>query len=141
METICKKLSSGEIHKADGWLLGDSGYPLSPNLLTPLLSPVTPSQKIYNRAFLKTRNTIECTFDIWKSRWRSMDKSGGSLCYSPEMVCKIIVSTIVLHNFCIAHGLSTEIDIVEDDFLPEVIEEHSYNGNFLTEKIIADYFS
>ena len=48
---------------------------------------------------------------------------------------------MVLHNFFIHHGLWTEIDIVEDDFLPEVIEEHSYNGNFLTEKIIADYFS
>ena len=41
---------------------------------------------------------------------------------------------MILHNFCIDHGLSTEIDIVEDDFLPEVIEEHSYNGNFLREK-------
>ena len=76
--------SSGEIQKADGWLLGDSGYPLSTNLITPILSPVTPSEKRYNRAFLKTRKTIECTFGIWK-----VDDKRGSLCYSPKWSAKL----------------------------------------------------
>ena len=42
----------------------------------------TVGDRRYNRAFLKTRKTIECTFGIWKGRWRSMDITGGSLCYN-----------------------------------------------------------
>ncbi|KAI6658940.1 Nuclease HARBI1 [Oopsacas minuta] len=88
------KITSKEIPILDGWFLGDSDYPLRPNLMTPLLSPVTPRERRYNRAFLKTRKTIECTFGIWKSRWRSMDKTGGSLCYSPEG----LQTNLILHG-------------------------------------------
>ena len=94
-----------EIPIVNGWFLGDSGYPLAPNLLTPIHSPVTPGQRRYNQAFLNTRKNIECAFGIWKSRWRSMDKTGGTLCYSPERVCRLAVATMVLHNICIDHGL------------------------------------
>ena len=68
---INQMIANKEITIIDGWFLGDSGYPLSPNLMTPLSSPVTPHERRYNRAFVKTRKTIECTFGIWKSRWRS----------------------------------------------------------------------
>jgi hypothetical protein len=34
----------------------------------------------------KTRSIVERSIGIWKSRFRSMDKSGGLLCYSPEKV-------------------------------------------------------
>ena len=78
---INQKVSFGEIPTIKGWFLGDSGYSLKPNLLTPILSPTTPSEIRYNRSFVK-RKTIECAFDLWKTRWRSMDKSGGTLCHS-----------------------------------------------------------
>ena len=61
-------INSGEIATINGWFLGDSGYPLRQNLMTPILSPTTVGDRRYNRAFLKTRKTIECTFGIWKSR-------------------------------------------------------------------------
>ena len=51
-------------------------HPLGPNLLTPILSPTTPEQRRYNRAFLYTRKNIECAFGRWKNIWRSMDKTG-----------------------------------------------------------------
>ena len=76
---INQKITSGEIGTVHGWFLGDSAYGLRPNLMTPISSPATPGQRRYNRAFLKVRQTIECTFGIWKSRWRSMDKTGGTL--------------------------------------------------------------
>ena len=120
--------------------MGDSGYPLNSNLMTPILSPVTSSERRYNRAFLKTRKTIECTFDIWKSRWRSMDKTGGSLRYSPEVACKLIISTMVLHNFCIDHG-PTEINTLEIDFPIDLNDDHSENANLLRQQIVVNYFS
>ena len=67
MSGIIQRISSGDIPIVNGWFLGDSGYPLRPNLPTPILSPGTPSERRYNRAFLKTRKTIECAFGLWKS--------------------------------------------------------------------------
>ena len=77
-----EKISDGTIPIVQGWLLGDSGYGLGTNLMTPIPSPTTPGQRRYNRAFVKVRKTIECSFGIWKKRWLSMDKTVGSLSYS-----------------------------------------------------------
>ena len=82
MSGVNQRISSGDIPIVNGWFLGDSGYPLRPNLLTPILSPETPKERRYNRAFLKTRTTrktIECAFSLLESRWRSLNKTGGSL--------------------------------------------------------------
>ena len=38
-------IANGEIRIVNGLLLGDSGYPLRPNLLTPILSPETSGQR------------------------------------------------------------------------------------------------
>ena len=103
--------------------------------MTPITSPGTPGQRRYNRAFLKVRQTIECTFGIWKSRWRSMDKTGGTLCCSPEKCCKIIIATMVLHNMCIDHGLLTELETSMDEPTPEIdyMQEPSENGILIRE--------
>ena len=61
---INRKISLGEIPTIKGWFLGDSGYPLRPNLLTPILSPGTPGEGRYSRSFLKTRKKIECAFGV-----------------------------------------------------------------------------
>ena len=123
-------------------VLDDSGYPLNSNLMTLTLAPVTSSERRYNRSFLKTRKTIECAFAIWKNQWRCMDKTGGSLCYSPEVICKIIVSTMVLHNFCIDHRLHTDIDISESEFPTDLDDgQQSENANFLRRQIVANYLS
>ena len=86
---------------SDGWLLGDSAYPLRPWLLTPVLNPDTPSEARYNDSHIRTRNTIERAFGVLKSRFRCIDSSGGTLLYTPKKACKIAVATAVLHNMCI----------------------------------------
>jgi hypothetical protein len=50
----------------NGFLLGDSGYPCKPFLLTPLLHPANASREAYNRAHVLTRNTIERFFGVLK---------------------------------------------------------------------------
>ena len=142
MSGINQKISCGDIPIVNGWFLGDSGYPLRPNLFTPILSPETPSQRRYNRAFLRTRKTIECAFGLWKSRWRSMDKTGGSLCYSPGRVCRLVVATMVLNNICIQHGLQWEIESpvgVEEGEVPLPLDPTS--GHSVRQLVVYNYFT
>ena len=86
---VKEKLSNGTIPTVHGWLLGDSAYGLITNLMTPIPSPTTPGQRRYNRAFVKVRK-IECYFVIWKSRWRSMDKTGVSFLTVRKSVVKLL---------------------------------------------------
>lgn len=41
------------------YLLGDSGYEVTPYLMTPLLNPSTPAQHLYNESHIRTRNVVE----------------------------------------------------------------------------------
>jgi hypothetical protein len=51
----------------EGWLLGDSGYPLRLWLLTPVINPTTRPEERYNTAQIKTRNIVERSFGVLKS--------------------------------------------------------------------------
>jgi len=51
---------------------GDSGYTLKPYLMTPLLNPRTAEENRYNEAHIRTRNTVERTFGVWKSRFPAL---------------------------------------------------------------------
>lgn len=79
----------------DGILLGDSGYPLKPWLLTPFLNAGNRSEQRYNNAHCKTRNTVERTFGVMKRRFHCLH---GELRMSPARVCKIICTCVALHN-------------------------------------------
>jgi len=75
-----------------------------------MTTPTTRAELAYNAAHMKTRNIIERCFGVLKSRFRCLDKSGGTLLYSAEKTCKIVVAAAVLHNFCITNNISTTID-------------------------------
>jgi len=58
-------------------------------------------------------------------------RTGGVSCYDEFKVCKLIVASIVLHNFCI----QKEIPLLEADdefrnliLIPEYAAEHNYNN-------------
>ncbi|KAJ8912371.1 hypothetical protein NQ315_014738 [Exocentrus adspersus] len=73
----------------------DSGYALKSYLLTPLLNPVSPEEIRYNEAHIRTRNSVERTFGVWKRRFPVL--AYGLRC-KLENALTTIVATAVLHN-------------------------------------------
>ena len=128
----------------EGWLLGDSLYPLKPYLLTPLQNPVSPQERAYNRAHKKTRCLIERTFRIWKMRFLYLHKYGGCLMFSPERCVKVIITTCILHNICIKRRLAlvqerVEVDDPEDE--NEIVENQGDDdGRATRNALIANVF-
>ena len=80
--------------------------------MTPYQNPETPGEQRYNDAHTRTREVVERTFGLLKSRFRCLDTSRGALLYSPNFVCQIIGACCMLHNFAVRKGL--EIDLRED---------------------------
>lgn len=56
----------------DGLLLGDSGYSLSPYLLTWLHEPRSGSESLYNESHIRSRNCVERMFGVWKRRFPAL---------------------------------------------------------------------
>ena len=79
--------------------------------MTPLSNATTPSEQAYNTAHTKTRAVIERCFGLLKSRFRCLDRSGGTLLYTPEKTCQLITAAAVLHNFCISRHLPAPVDV------------------------------
>ncbi|KAK0136891.1 putative nuclease HARBI1 [Merluccius polli] len=73
----------------DGILLGDSGYPLLPWLMTPFATVTNDSQQRYNSVHATTRGTIERLNGVIKRRFA---------CLNYLCACHIICACIVLHN-------------------------------------------
>ncbi|KAJ8015615.1 hypothetical protein DPEC_G00027950 [Dallia pectoralis] len=97
------RLQAGRVR--DGWLLGDSGYPLKTWLLTPINNPQTDRARRYNDAHSRTRSVVERAIGQLKSRWRCLDRTGGMLLYRPDKVCRIILACGMLHNVAHRHGI------------------------------------
>ena len=79
----------------DALLLGDNGYPLKPYLLTPVLNPQNAAEQRYNEAHIRTRNTVERLFGVWKRRFPIL---ALGIRFSVERTMSTIVAAAVLHN-------------------------------------------
>ena len=104
----------------NGWLLGDRSYGIQPYLMTPFRPDdvSTAGQAKYQKAHTKTRNTIERALGLWKTRFRCLDVSGGSLQFKPSNCCTIITATAVLHNMCIVDNTALPLNA---DYPPQSI--------------------
>lgn len=80
------------------YLLGDSGYACKPYLLTPLLEVNNNAEERYNNAHIRTRNSVERLFGVWKRRFPCLSLGMN---VDPVKACNTIIATAVLHNMCI----------------------------------------
>ncbi|XP_026736450.1 putative nuclease HARBI1 [Trichoplusia ni] len=76
-------------------LLGDSGYAQTTFMMTPFATVSSANQSLYNESQIRTRNTIERTFGIWKRRFPIMSRG---IQVHLSRIPGIIIATCVLHN-------------------------------------------
>ncbi|RVE47019.1 hypothetical protein evm_008301 [Chilo suppressalis] len=129
-----------EENEFKGKLIGDSGYPCTPYLFTPVLRPRTESEQNYNNRHIRTRNVIERCFGVLKQRFRILlEVMRGSY----TTIKTTIVACAVLHNLAIEFKDSIDYDLTcrdaDDD--TENVEQSSNNAIHITRNLfIENYF-
>ncbi|XP_011149430.1 putative nuclease HARBI1 [Harpegnathos saltator] len=84
--------------RLNGKLVGDSGYPALPFLLTPIENPQTDEEIMYNIIHGRTRQIVERTYSVWKRRFPCLSRGLGT-----KLLCSttIVVACAVLHNLAL----------------------------------------
>lgn len=116
---IRRKFSTNEVTNCH--LLGDSGYKLEKYLLTPFLNPTNVHERNYNKCQIKTRNTVERQYGVWKRRFPCL-KFG--LRTKLQTSLTVIVATAVLHNIAI---LTRDEEPPEDVLLTDYFSRRRLN--------------
>lgn len=128
-------------HYGDYYLLGDSGYPAERYLLTPLRNPSTPGEILYNKCHIKTRNTVERSYGVWKRRFPCI---GTKLRLNQNRIEAIVLATAVLHNICRQRNYP-EPDLyepiqIENDASHVPNSLNNSNGQSTISNLIHNYF-
>lgn len=121
-----------------GVLLGDSGYPCLPFLMTPYSDPQTRKARSFNRSLKSTRSAIERTFGILKRRFHILH---GEIRMAPDRACTIIAACFVLHNIAIDYNEPEDDDVDEDPGLNVGNNyQGAHRGNAVRNHITNTYF-
>ncbi|XP_063893081.1 putative nuclease HARBI1 [Helicoverpa armigera] len=120
------------------WLLGDSGYPQRPWLMTPIANaaPDTPEAN-YNEKHMRARVVIENTFSRLKNRWRCLHKD-RVLHYKPLKCSRIILACSVLHNIMIDFGVEDREEDILGLELPGTSGGESSQNNYIEREATTD---
>ncbi|KAJ8720568.1 hypothetical protein PYW08_006033 [Mythimna loreyi] len=105
------------------FLLGDSGYPLRTNMMTPILNTVegTPEHQYY-QLHVTARNTVERCIGVLKARFRCL-LAARALHYDPITAGKIVNACCVLHNIANKNRLPVP-HLTPEEALAEMQQQH-----------------
>lgn len=81
--------------------MGDSAYPCTQFLLSPILNPTNEKEERYNAAHIRTRNTVERAFGVWKRRFGILSNPIQTKLVTTKV---IIMACAVLHNIAISRN-------------------------------------
>ena len=113
---LCQKMDSGQLSLIqDGFIIGDSAYPLKSWLVTPFRDTghLTAAQRNYNRTVSAQRQCVERSIGMLKGRFRRLREVSM---HDPADICTLIISACILHNVCIEAGdVADDISQSDDD--------------------------
>ncbi|XP_020783847.1 putative nuclease HARBI1 [Boleophthalmus pectinirostris] len=129
-----------------GWLLGDSRYPLRKWLMTPVDYPESPADFRYNLSHTTTHEIVDRTFRAIQTRFKCLDSSKGYLQYSPDRSSSIILACCVLHNASLQSGLDAwTLERTDPREPPERVQENpedrDHGAYDIRKDIILKHFS
>ncbi|XP_053968004.1 putative nuclease HARBI1 isoform X2 [Anastrepha ludens] len=133
-----------EIGNHNLFLIGDSGYPLEPWLMTPLTNQPEGTPKfLYNEALCKARNPVERLFGVLKATWRCLSQQ-RTLLYDPGFTGQVVNACSVLHNIRLREGIyQTENEFTEprtnDIFVNQ--DAPSSTAKRIQDRLIANFFT
>lgn len=122
-------------------ILGDSGYPTTRYLLTPLLNPQNAAEMRYQESQIRTRNVIERCIGVWKRRFPCL---ALGLRLKLTTVQDVVVASAILHNIAVAEN---EPDFQVDDEIQQLIDDVVPVDNVLEDgagyrnELINNYFA
>lgn len=117
----------------NSWLIGDSGYPLQPWLMTPIPGALAGTPEgIYTSRHSSARNVVERCFGVLKQRFRCLLKD-RVLHYDHRMAGLITYACVVLHNICRMHNLpQIDEEAIDDGMENGAVENEVIPGKRLT---------
>lgn len=123
------------------WILGDSGYPQEPWLMTPILNvdQGTPEDR-YTKRHASARNCIERCNGVLKTRFRCI-LGERVLRYSPEKAGNIIIACAVLHNMCTDARLPTNNEMMDEQEVIQQERTEQQEGRNARQSLIERYFA
>ncbi|KAJ8915892.1 hypothetical protein NQ315_015505 [Exocentrus adspersus] len=94
------------------YLLGDSGYPLLPYLLTPIVGapPNSPAAR-YTHRHSQIRNCVERTIGQFKGIWRCLS-ADRVLHYKPNFAARIVYACAIIYNLMKAQNVPMDEDLI-----------------------------
>ncbi|XP_046389924.1 putative nuclease HARBI1 [Ischnura elegans] len=129
---------------SSSWLIGDSGYPQEPWLMTPVHDPPEGSPEArYNAAIILARNCVERCIGVWKGWFRCLRRD-RTLHYSPEKAGQIINCCAVLHNMALYYRVPLPQAILEEDINGQRNDNFyiipAEDGSTIRRRLIAQHF-
>ncbi|XP_037820787.1 putative nuclease HARBI1, partial [Lucilia sericata] len=127
--TIFNNSSIKTFLESDGFknvhIVADKGYGLRTYCLTPISSPSTESEILYNKSIIRTRNVVERKYGVMKRRFPVL---ALGMALKTSTVMNVIVACSVLHN--IAIDVNEILPNISSDIIEAVENDIECNKHF-----------